>query len=376
MATVSAATTVMITGDTMSDFKGDKKGSTMDVLAPMNKITKTGLVLGRNESVTSSVGGDLPDPNEPTSEELAWARAIRDAARADPTIQDAEVTDWEYLQHGIIGKDKVSKALQRIRKMQAFKQRYGIQGDGSVADAARDAHATMLLHPGFYVSMASTPTTPSTLGQEKKKKSTKKNKDSEDEPSVSDNQTEDSSTIASTAPASTTTVICLEYQKYRADNMKSEEAYAILLRADFYALQACHPNVPAMRGGTFFMADTQNAGLGNFSLTAETRCSELTVLAYPVRIQRIVVLYCNPVVRLFYTICRSFLSAKFQRMAMLLGVKGSQEFVAQPDVPPKESRPPLMGGTLAAADDKGEAYTDTLLQRLQERYNNAAKFQL
>ena len=92
---------------------------------------------------------------DPTAHEVSWALAIRDAARKDPDIDAQRVTDLEFLQHAIVAKDKVDKAIRRIKRVQLFKTRHGIKLDGSYEDGMRDLKKYLDMFPGFFLSVAS-----------------------------------------------------------------------------------------------------------------------------------------------------------------------------------------------------------------------------
>ena len=84
-----------------------------------------------------------------TEEELKWATAIKQAAESDASIQSDALSDLEYLQHAIIAKENTDKALCRIKRLQDFKQRYGIKLDGSYEEGMRDMKQFQAAHPGY-----------------------------------------------------------------------------------------------------------------------------------------------------------------------------------------------------------------------------------
>ena len=54
--------------------------------------------------------------SELTTEEIRWTVAIKSAALADPATAHiaSDMTDFEFVQHAIVAKDQVDKALERI----------------------------------------------------------------------------------------------------------------------------------------------------------------------------------------------------------------------------------------------------------------------
>lgn len=84
-----------------------------------------------------------------TEQEIAWARTIKQAAQEEQDLRTHGLSDLEYLQHAIVSKGNVNKALRRLANMQTFKDRYDIQQDGSYEQGIRDIQALLLAYPGF-----------------------------------------------------------------------------------------------------------------------------------------------------------------------------------------------------------------------------------
>ena len=319
--------------------------------------------------------------NQPTTEEIRRAWAIRNAARADSTIDHVAISDWEYLQHAIVAKTNVQKALKRIRRMQAFKLRYGIVRDGCQADARRDVEALMLLHPGFFMSHSAF--TPTNMPERKKKSKIQNQKKSRQKATSSkfldasedfhlenhysapfDPETEEE-------PESLPQLVCYQYKNFRAHSIKTEEAHAIQMRVIFYVLNACNANVAAIRGGLFLVAEARSIGWHNFSLNAEIRTSELVMDAYPTRLFRIDVLFATPTMRIFYALCRSLMSAKYQRLATLHSQADSRAFLERQNDVAGHAMPQDLGGMLSPEDFLG-----SVMRALEERYRNVEEFVL
>lgn len=131
-----------------------------------------------------------------SQEEIKWATAIKEAAMADPDTAAAaeEMTGLEFVQHAIVSKDKVDKALLRIKRLQAFKNRYGIQRDGSYEDGVRDIIAFIQAFPGMLIGFS-----------------------------------------VATDGAQT---ICYDFARYKVRTIHTDEAYAVCMRSFFYTLQA------------------------------------------------------------------------------------------------------------------------------------------
>ena len=130
---------IMATFALKSNHANDKTGSTC------------------SSSSSSSINSNNSNHNnmDPTEQEREWAMAIKRAAHADSTIEAELISDFEFLQHAIVAKHQVTKALGRIRKLQKFKTDYGIDRDGSFEQAVREwKQFQTVLHPDFILSMA------------------------------------------------------------------------------------------------------------------------------------------------------------------------------------------------------------------------------
>lgn len=271
----------------------------------------------------------------PTEQELAWATSLKDAALSDPTIHVDEMTDWEFLQHANISKDNIPKGLKRIRHLQAFKRRYGIIRDGSDEEAARDLKAFLLAHPGLYMSLAA-------------------------DGSV---EKEDDEQSHFSCPQ----IFCSTYDKFNATRMKNDEAYKVYMRAAFYALNASQHNLAALRAGMVLLMDIRGA-LRYRSYRTESRARELYGRAYPIRIQRVVLINASTSVRLICRIIQPWLSPKAKQ---LLTVAAERDDYLKTAGWTAKVLPQEWGGNLAVAD-----FADTVLDRLRERYQKAEAFRL
>ena len=67
------------------------------------------------------------------------------------------MSDFEFLQYALVLKSNVSAALRRIKKLQSFKQRYGIKLDGSYEEGVRDLKVFQTVRPGFLLSIKAMP---------------------------------------------------------------------------------------------------------------------------------------------------------------------------------------------------------------------------
>ena len=163
--------------------------------------------------------------DSPSANELKWASLIKAAAHNDPSFPSADsISDLEFLHHTIYGlnvldnkeneplhTNVVTPALERLRNLQAFKERFGILNDGSVEEAARDFKTFVTLHPGFWQSIAQV--------------------------EEGDNAYLSSGNSGDTPPF-VPHVFCVDLAAALGTKMNSNEAFAVSLRAFFYIMQS------------------------------------------------------------------------------------------------------------------------------------------
>ena len=306
---------------------------------------------------------------EATEEELARAVRIRDAAIADPEIDTTYLTDWECLQHAMVAKDRVDKALTRMRRFQELRLRYGIQGDGSVEAAMRDFTSHQRLYPRFLLSMVqissttlrSTSTAPSKRVSESRFSISNITEDSEEEVTEKQKMTE-----TLDAPH----LFCQDMSQVA--NGKSTEAYAVRFRVLFWLLQAMHCNIPAMRSGIYIMVNVADVTWSNLSLEQDRRNKELfSGKAYPVRVRRIVVWNAYSWVRWFYRIVRRMIPSAIRQRTFVCGDKSDLLETGKGEAWTSQDLPTSWGGTI-----NEDVFWETVLAKLRERYDNASKFSL
>ena len=263
---------------------------------------------------------------EVSEQERQWALAIKEAATADGEILVENLTDLEFVQHAIVAKSNVKKALLRIRRLQNFKERYGIVLDGSYEQGLRDLQAFHSYVPGFALG----------FGCE---------------------NTQDGSQVMS-----------FDFAAYRQSNLKTEEAFKLTMRAFFYVLQVSSSNFTAMRAGVRLFGNCQHLSWQHFNAVNEKRASELYSNCYPMRVVEFAIMQANPLIRFFYTLLKVFLSKK---------VANSFCFPPDRDAYLKQGGydhnvvPHAWGGTLTL-----ERVVSNYRTKLWERYKNAEEFTL
>ena len=65
-----------------------------------------------SDNGTSNNNNDLDETMQATQQERQWARAIKQAAEADPDVNDALISDLEYMNHAIVAMGKSRKGLE------------------------------------------------------------------------------------------------------------------------------------------------------------------------------------------------------------------------------------------------------------------------
>lgn len=261
---------------------------------------------------------------EATPQEIEWALAIREAARKDPDVNTDQIVDLEYLQHAIVAKEKVQKALCRIKRVQKFKEMYGIKLDGSYDEGMRSLKTYLDLFPGFFLAVG---------------------------------VLEDG-----------THLLSANFSRFYKRTIKTEESLNVLIRGFYYLLQSCQPNIAAMRAGMIYLGETQGAGWQNYSLKVENRVASVYSNAYPIRIQRMVFMHVPFLFRLFFKMWRPFVSKKV--FETFVYAADRESFLQQASIS-AAALPAEWGGSIDP-----NKFREILDKNLRERYELAAKFRL
>lgn len=259
-----------------------------------------------------------------TEQELKWASVIKEASQNDPEIHSDFLCDLEYLQHAIVAKEKVDDALERIRRLQKFKRKFGIKMDGSFEEGMRALKTFQATHPGYIKGLGSLP---------------------------------DGSHIVS-----------LDMPKMFLRDIHSEESLAVYMRGMFYLTQAGNCNIAAMRQGSVSLVNTKGNTWRNYSLRIEAANSDLYARAYPVRIKLIVLMNLNLFVRILLSSVKMVIPKKVSERMVVLG--NAQAFLEGASYP-QEVIPKDWNGTMGY-----EELQTSLKERLQERYKLLAEFKL
>ena len=260
-----------------------------------------------------------------TEQELKWAAAIKEAALADPDIDTAVLSDLEYLQHAMVAKDCVDKALRRMKRLADFKERFGIKRDGSWEEGWRDLKSFQAAHPGVLLAVETLP----------------------DDSSV---------TACSTG-------------KFYTRNVRSPESLAIAMRGFFYVLQACHSTIPAMRAGMVSVLDNQGAGWKNLNVRVEHNVASLFAMVYPARVNQVVMINCSRTLRVVYKFIKLFLPSKMtQRHEFYADLNSFLDTTTQID---KKVLPTEWKGLVSESD-----LEESFRHKLQARYELEATFAL
>lgn len=308
-----------------------------------------------------------------TDEEVQWALDLKRAAVAASYAEaegDAEaqvqfkvnadqLSDLEYLQYAIVTKGNVNKALKRIQRMQALQKQFGIQfgnGNGNqfgnangsnvdpdqddkskgtaaatlvetlVEQAQRDLNTFYAVHEGLYLAIGALP----------------------DE----------------------THVLCSDYHR-AMQFFKKGEGLKIRMRGLFYHLQACQPNIAAMRAGFCTLLDFENSKWTDFQLNTQRKMSEMIGKAYPIRGKQMVLLNANAIVVAFWQIAKFFLPQKLRERTVLCA-NNHEEFFSS-SIYPSHLLPRAWGGTF---DSSQPQFMQAVMEKLEERYKLQATFRL
>lgn len=258
-----------------------------------------------------------------TENEVQWARAIKKAVESNKRIDN--LSDLEYLHHAIVAKDKLKKAMGRIRRMQAYRQKLGIHGDGNFEQGWKYMMKFFDQQPGFIA----------TIGI--------------------DNQGRH--------------VNVLEYKNFNPKAIKTKDDWKVAMVAFYYLFQASQPTVAAIRNGVVWLADSEGMTMKNINRKIERKAAEFTNDTYPIRIKEIAVMDPPGAMHTLYDLLKVFLSRKIKSSIIMTGKEKYLE--EHKDVFPVDTLPASMGG-LGTEDDMRYKIQEFIMKRTE----NAEQFTL
>ena len=258
-----------------------------------------------------------------TDEERGWALSIKKAMMdADPAFAQS-ISDFEYAQHAIVAKEKISKALRRIRRLRDFKQEHGISRENETLEAGLELIQRFeQLAPGFFMA----------FGQDEKGGS----------------------------------ITTWHYSSFFPKNFEKAQDWRNCFAAFYYLMEAMQPDIAAVRQGVVFLADCKGIGWRNFSLEMEKHAAKLYQDAYPVRIKQMDMVNSPVLMKAMYTLCKPFLSKKLKEIIRIDEKSEDLHTHLARDV-----LPATFGGTQTSMD-----MNKNIEELLRKRFENKAKFKL
>lgn len=264
---------------------------------------------------------------ELSDEERGWAVAIKEAMIEEDEDLAKTISDFEYVHHAIIAKDKPAKAVKRIHRLDKFRKEHDIPVDASkfsADDAMTMIQAFEAKSPGMFLSFG-----------------------------------KDSAGIHGYLST-------WNYTAFLPANYQEAADWKNCFAAFYYVFDAMQPDFDAVRSGIVMLADAEGLGWKNFSLEMEKQAAHLYQDAYPIRIQNITMLHSPTVFKAIYALCKPFLKKKVKDVIHL---DGKLEEI-QEDFP-KDILATTMGGIQTTSDME-----DAMKEGLILRYSNMASFNL
>jgi len=254
-----------------------------------------------------------------TDDERNWAMAIQKAVQdADPEFAKT-ITDLEYAQQAFVAKDKLSKALRRVRRLRDFKKEYGITNDLTAEDAIQAVKELDRLCPGLLQGFG---------------------KDEKNDRYVA-----------------TWNFNCFL-------PVATPEEWRSCMLGLYFLMEAMNPDVASTREGIAVLADCEGLGWKNFSLEIEKRAAKLYQDAYPVRVKEITMIKAPAIFRVIYSLCKPFLSAHVREICRMDGT-----IVELRDRFPPEVLPTSLGGTQVVLDME-----KNVEEAIRRRFENKKNF--
>lgn len=257
-----------------------------------------------------------------TEEERDWALAIKEALTKEDTELAEKISDLEYVEHAIIAKDKVAKALKRMKRLEVFRKEHGISSEATAEDAVQIIQKFEASCPGMLSSYG---------------------------------KLEGGEYLTT-----------FNYENFLPANFTQPEDWKNCFAAFYYLFDAMQPDLEAVRAGIVIVCEAEGLGWKNFSLEMEKHAAHLYQDAYPIRIQKMIMLHSPTVFKAMYALCKPFLSKKVKEA---IDLSGKLEAV-------QENYPKTVLGTDHGGSQTISEMEEEMLKGLKLRFSNMASFQL
>jgi hypothetical protein len=240
---------------------------------------------------------------------------------ADPDFAKT-ISDLEYVQHAIVAKNVVSKALKRIRRLKAFKEEHGISETATVEETTEMLKRLEDLSPSMFMG----------FGKDDKGRY----------------------------------VTTWNYNAFLPAAYQNPEDWKACFSAFYYLFDAMQPDIASIREGIVMIADCEGVGWKNFSLKMEKQAAHLYQDAYPIRIKEMTMLNPPSVFKVIYALCKPFLS---KRVKEVLHMNGKVDEIQNRI--PIGVLPTTLGGTQGTLD-----MAQSMEDALNLRFENKSQFTL
>jgi len=208
------------------------------------------------------------DENIPTGEEIAWAKSIRTAMKAEGMPKELReaanaMSDFFLLQLAIVSKGKVPKAIKRMNKYLAFKNQYKLD-DLSYEESTEWALNTF---PGLVEGTGS-------------------------------------------LDVHGRVVSCLNYAQWLPAKIESDRDWSMSCKFFLGNMEASVATLAEARNGSVYLAQCEGIGWANFSMEMEQKFAQLYQESYPMKLKSIAMTNGGWLLNAFVSMCKWFLTKK------------------------------------------------------------------
>ena len=160
-------------------------------------------------------------------------------------------------------------------------------------------------------------------------------------------------------------VFTMNYNSFLPGDLGDEELKSFFVGLYLW-LEACQPDLESVRKGMAIVCECEGLGWKNFSMELERQAAQLYQDAYPIRIKEMSVLHPNRLMKVFYALCKPFLSKR---------VKEVMNMNADIDDIKGRYSPGVLPTTLGGTQDQLDM-VDKMIESLQLRLEIEASFKL
>lgn len=255
-----------------------------------------------------------------TQGERQWAEALKEALAEGEDTVNIPITDMDIVQYAIVERGDIAKCLDRIKKMNEFKTKYGIEE--TVEQGVESIKNFIEQHPGFLLNI--------------------------DQCAQRQHY-----------------VQVMDFAKFNPRKVVYDKDWKVFLSGMHYLMTALNPTLSAVRNGLVGICECEGMGWDNFCMDFERRLWYEHPTVYPAKWHELSWVRTPTAANILFSLLKPIMPAEIREVASL-GVQFDESFDGRLDAL-------FLQPSVEEAIERQISTTESFLTK---RYHNQAHFKL